>query len=236
MPPPVAEFRHIVLANNENKPVTNSRDTQEVMLDQGRELLRIFHTYSSKTSILDDFGFYDKRQELMEMRAQGMGGVPGMPIPGAAVGLPGGVFPGAPPAGMPAQVWFGGAADPGAMMAGAALGGMGAVGMGGEMDVMGGEMQQQPQQQQQPPPGAHGMAGLSGMGGLDGVGSGASLGVGGMGAVSGMGGDALSQLPGMGGCADFGGVHLPLGSQGSGSPPLGFGAVDFDAAGLPAYR
>lgn len=30
---PNTSFRHIVLENNENKPVTNSRDTQEVYLD-----------------------------------------------------------------------------------------------------------------------------------------------------------------------------------------------------------
>jgi YTH domain-containing family protein len=84
---PNNQFRHILLANNENKPVTNSRDTQvatlvsclfhtvplpkprnqsapsqEILLEQGREMLRLFHQYKSKTSILDDFGFYDKRQ------------------------------------------------------------------------------------------------------------------------------------------------------------------------------
>ena len=31
---PNNQFRHIVLANNEGKPVTNSRDTQEVMFEQ----------------------------------------------------------------------------------------------------------------------------------------------------------------------------------------------------------
>jgi YTH domain-containing family protein len=29
---PNPQFRHIILENNENKPVTNSRDTQEVQL------------------------------------------------------------------------------------------------------------------------------------------------------------------------------------------------------------
>ena len=28
-------------------------------------MLRLFHTFKSKTSILDDFCFYDKRQERM---------------------------------------------------------------------------------------------------------------------------------------------------------------------------
>ena len=34
---PNSQFRHIVLANNENKPVTNSRDTQEVLLEPGAD-------------------------------------------------------------------------------------------------------------------------------------------------------------------------------------------------------
>lgn len=56
--------------NNENKPVTNSRDTQEIFLEPGKEVLRIFTTYVSKTSILDDFSFYDKRQEIMKEKKQ----------------------------------------------------------------------------------------------------------------------------------------------------------------------
>lgn len=63
---PNSQFRHIRLSNNENKPVTNSRDTQEVLLEPGREVLRIFSTFKAKTSILDDFSFYDKRQELLK--------------------------------------------------------------------------------------------------------------------------------------------------------------------------
>lgn len=83
---PNNQYRHIVLTNNENKPVTNSRDTQEVLLEPGREMLRIFHQYKSKTSILDDFGFYDKRQELMEQRTQMQQGMP--QIPNMSHGLP----------------------------------------------------------------------------------------------------------------------------------------------------
>ncbi|KAJ8483987.1 hypothetical protein OPV22_016472 [Ensete ventricosum] len=59
-------FRHIILENNDNKPVTNSRDTQEVKFSQGTELLSSFKSYSSKTSILDDFGFYENRQKAMQ--------------------------------------------------------------------------------------------------------------------------------------------------------------------------
>ncbi|XP_043689909.1 YTH domain-containing protein ECT4-like isoform X2 [Telopea speciosissima] len=63
---PNAQFRHIILENNDNKPVTNSRDTQEVKSPQGIEMLNIFKNHSSKTSILDDFGFYEGRQKAMQ--------------------------------------------------------------------------------------------------------------------------------------------------------------------------
>ncbi|KAJ7533270.1 hypothetical protein O6H91_13G040100 [Diphasiastrum complanatum] len=63
---PNSQFRHIILENNDNKPVTNSRDTQEVKFEQGFEMLNIFKNYPSKTSILDDFQFYDSRQKTMQ--------------------------------------------------------------------------------------------------------------------------------------------------------------------------
>ncbi|KAL5669122.1 hypothetical protein ACJX0J_021343, partial [Zea mays] len=48
-------LNHIILENNENKPVTNSRDTQEICLEQGLHILKIFKDYHvSKTSILND--------------------------------------------------------------------------------------------------------------------------------------------------------------------------------------
>jgi hypothetical protein len=69
---PNNQLRHIRLENNDNKPVTNSRDTQEVLLEPGKEMLKIFATFKAKTSILDDFTFYDKRQEVMkEKKLQG---------------------------------------------------------------------------------------------------------------------------------------------------------------------
>ncbi|CAI0381249.1 unnamed protein product [Linum tenue] len=65
---PNSQFRHIILQNNENKPVTNSRDTQEVQLDHGIEMLTIFNKYVSHSSILDDFEFYEERQKTMQVR------------------------------------------------------------------------------------------------------------------------------------------------------------------------
>jgi YT521-B-like domain len=43
----------------ERKPVTNSRDTQELPPDAGQEMLRIFHTHPARTSLLQDFAFYE---------------------------------------------------------------------------------------------------------------------------------------------------------------------------------
>ncbi|KAK4839343.1 hypothetical protein QYF36_021214 [Acer negundo] len=63
---PNPQLRHIILENNDNKPVTNSRDTQEVRFPQGTEMLNIFKNYASKTSILDDFEFYESRQKVMQ--------------------------------------------------------------------------------------------------------------------------------------------------------------------------
>lgn len=60
---PNNQLRHIRLENNENKPVTNSRDTQEVPHDKGKQVLKIIHTFRHSTSIFDDFGHYEKKEE-----------------------------------------------------------------------------------------------------------------------------------------------------------------------------
>ncbi|CDY43306.1 BnaC06g01620D [Brassica napus] len=62
---PNSYFRHIILHNNENKPVTNSRDTQEIMMKQGLEVLKIFKGHAERTSLLDDFAYYENRQRVM---------------------------------------------------------------------------------------------------------------------------------------------------------------------------
>ncbi|XP_013777136.1 YTH domain-containing family protein 1-like isoform X2 [Limulus polyphemus] len=65
---PNSQLRHIRLENNENKPVTNSRDTQEVPGEKGKQMLKIIHNYRHNTSIFDDFLHYEKRQEEDEQR------------------------------------------------------------------------------------------------------------------------------------------------------------------------
>ncbi|KZP12725.1 YTH-domain-containing protein [Athelia psychrophila] len=71
---PNANLRHIRLNNTqERKPVTNSRDTQELLPDAGSEMLRIFSSHPARTSLLQDFAFY----ELQSMqKVQGGGGSP----------------------------------------------------------------------------------------------------------------------------------------------------------------
>ncbi|KAJ8574026.1 hypothetical protein K7X08_010537 [Anisodus acutangulus] len=63
---PNSLLKHITLENNENKPVTNSRDTQEVKMDQGQQLLKIFNDHISRQCILDDFEFYEDRQKRIQ--------------------------------------------------------------------------------------------------------------------------------------------------------------------------
>ncbi|KAH6829810.1 evolutionarily conserved C-terminal region 2 [Perilla frutescens var. hirtella] len=68
---PNSLLKHITLENNENKPVTNSRDTQEVKLEQGLQVLKIFKDHISKQCILDDFDFYEDRQKkILEKKAK----------------------------------------------------------------------------------------------------------------------------------------------------------------------
>ncbi|XP_021286677.1 uncharacterized protein LOC110418312 isoform X1 [Herrania umbratica] len=65
---PNKELSHIILENNENRSVTYSRDTQEIGLKQGLEMLNIFKRYSAKSSLLDDFGFYENREKTLNAK------------------------------------------------------------------------------------------------------------------------------------------------------------------------
>ncbi|KAI7730113.1 hypothetical protein M8C21_029370 [Ambrosia artemisiifolia] len=63
---PNSRFRHILLENNEHKPVTHSRDSQEVKFEEGIAMLKIFKEHDAGTSILDDFSFYDEREKSFQ--------------------------------------------------------------------------------------------------------------------------------------------------------------------------
>ena len=52
-------LQHIVLPNCENKPVTNTRDAQEILLPQGYEMLRVFAEFKGAPSLLDDYDAYN---------------------------------------------------------------------------------------------------------------------------------------------------------------------------------
>ncbi|KAG2290802.1 hypothetical protein Bca52824_037471 [Brassica carinata] len=67
---PNSLFRHIIIEDNDNKPVTNSRDTQEVGVEQGIEMINIFNSCEMKSSILDDFSFYEERQRIQDRKAR----------------------------------------------------------------------------------------------------------------------------------------------------------------------
>jgi len=41
---PNKEFRHLIIHANEGKPITNSRDCQEVPYEEGMEVIKIFTT------------------------------------------------------------------------------------------------------------------------------------------------------------------------------------------------
>ncbi|XP_062176582.1 YTH domain-containing protein ECT4 isoform X3 [Alnus glutinosa] len=66
---PNPQLRHIILENNDNRPVTFTRDTQEIGLKQGLEMLNIFKSYTAKTSLLDDFNFYENRVKSLNSKS-----------------------------------------------------------------------------------------------------------------------------------------------------------------------
>lgn len=83
---PLAALRHIRLSNTpENKPVTSSRDTQEVPYDAGLEVLRIIASYQSRTSLLQDYAWYEaqfRRNQQVAGEGQGVSaGDPNLPQP-----------------------------------------------------------------------------------------------------------------------------------------------------------
>jgi len=65
---PFKEFKNIIITmkDGEIKPISNSRDTQEIPFDQARIMLEIMSKYQNKNTILEHFEFYDMRQENYE--------------------------------------------------------------------------------------------------------------------------------------------------------------------------
>jgi len=59
-------LKDIKLSNNGFKPVTNSRDTQEIPRKEGEQFLKIFEEFKLQTCIIQHFEYYDERQVLFE--------------------------------------------------------------------------------------------------------------------------------------------------------------------------
>lgn len=58
-------LRHIRLTNtSECKPIVQSRDTQELPQDGGRQALRVLAEYPSRTTLLQDWLYYENQLEL----------------------------------------------------------------------------------------------------------------------------------------------------------------------------
>ncbi|OAP12602.1 ECT11 [Arabidopsis thaliana] len=64
------ELRHIILDNNEDKPVTQTRDTHEIKLKEGLQMLSIFKKYSAVTFLLDDMDFYEEREKSLRAKKE----------------------------------------------------------------------------------------------------------------------------------------------------------------------
>ena len=62
---PFKEFKNIIITmkDGEIKPVSNSRDTQEIPFEQAKIIMDKFESYQNSNSILEHFEFYDLRQE-----------------------------------------------------------------------------------------------------------------------------------------------------------------------------
>ena len=61
---PNSALRHIRLVQGDKKPVTNSRDAQEVEPSQGMLVLNVFREFRASTTLLDDFEFFGRREKV----------------------------------------------------------------------------------------------------------------------------------------------------------------------------
>ena len=62
---PFKEFKDIIITmkDGEVKPVSNSRDTQEIPYEQGKIMIEKIEIYQNSNTILEHFEFYDLRQD-----------------------------------------------------------------------------------------------------------------------------------------------------------------------------
>ena len=58
------------MKDGEIKPVSNSRDTQEIPFEQAKIMIQKITEYQNTNTILEHFEFYDMRQENYERNMQ----------------------------------------------------------------------------------------------------------------------------------------------------------------------
>lgn len=65
---PFKEFKNIIITmkDGETKPISNSRDCQEVPFNFAKTMIEIFENYQNTNTILEHFEYYDFRQENYE--------------------------------------------------------------------------------------------------------------------------------------------------------------------------
>ena len=69
---PFKEFRNVIITmkDGEVKPISNSRDTQEIPFEQAKIVIQKIVEYQNTNTILEHFEFYDMRQENYERNLQ----------------------------------------------------------------------------------------------------------------------------------------------------------------------
>lgn len=74
---PFKQFKEITItmSDGSTRPVTYSRDSQEIPLNEGKKMLEIMENYINSNTILEHFEYYDLRQENYEKSLMQMQGV-----------------------------------------------------------------------------------------------------------------------------------------------------------------
>ena len=69
---PFKEFKNVIITmkDGEVKPISNSRDTQEVPFEQAKIMIQKIAEYQNTNTILEHFEFYDMRKENYERNMQ----------------------------------------------------------------------------------------------------------------------------------------------------------------------
>lgn len=71
---PFKEFKNIIITmkDGETKPISNSRDCQEIPFNFAKTMIEIFENYQNTNTILEHFEYYDFRQENYERQMKSL--------------------------------------------------------------------------------------------------------------------------------------------------------------------